>query len=116
MVFKTFDVASMVLEEANQRFAPIWEPDKEKLDILKQYCEAIDTLIEEFDGESLDIEVDETQMTICVQLECEDITIETQRHRYYDLIQRSVSFGFSSTENDTVVLKLVFPSIWNKVA
>lgn len=115
MAFKTFDVVSTVIEEANKRFAPIWEPDKEKTDILKQYCEAIDILIKEFDGQSLDVEVDEEKMLICIKLECSEITIEGKEHRYYDLIQRSVSFGFSGTNNDTMILELVFPSIWNMV-
>lgn len=115
MAFKTFDVVSTVIEEANKRFAPIWEPDKEKTDILKQYCEAIDILIKEFDGQSLDVEVDEEKMLICIKLECSEITIERKEHRCYDLIQRSVSFGFSGTNNDTMILELVFPSIWNMV-
>lgn len=115
MAFKAFDVVSTVIEEANQRFAPIWEPDKEKTDILKQSCEAIDILIIEFDGESLDVEVDEEKMLIYIQLECREITIESKEHRCYDLIQRSVSFGFSRTNNDTMLLELVFPSIWNRV-
>lgn len=37
---KCFDVAEMVIEEATNRFAPIFKEDTERKDILQQYCEA----------------------------------------------------------------------------
>lgn len=114
MGIKTFDVASMVIEEANDRFAPIWEPNEEKCRILEQYCGAIDALIKDFDGESLDVEVDEIKMTICIQIECADMTIEACEHKYFELIQRANSFGFKATGNDTMLVEFVFPSIWDK--
>ena len=114
MRFKSFDVASTVLEEANKRFSPIWKPNNERVAIFQQYCDVVDDLIEEFDGESIDVEVDEIKMTICLRIECADITIKTKSHKYYELMQRTVSFGFEATDSDMIALKLVFPSVWEK--
>lgn len=111
---KCFDVVSQVAEEATAQFSPLWEIDKEKYQILKQYCEVIDSLALEFDGESFDIEVDDIAMTFSIKLECVDMTIKSKTHRYYDLIQRADSFGFSATKNGNLVVEFVFPSVWRK--
>lgn len=109
-----FDVVSMVIDEATSQFAPLWKINEENYKILKQYCGAIDELAREFEGESFEVEVDDIKMTISIKMECQDITIESQQHRYYDLAQRSVSFGFSVTKNGTMIAEFVFPSVWDK--
>ena len=112
---KCFDVVSMVVEEASNQFSPLWEINKESLDILKQYCSVIDSLAEEFDGESFDVEIDDIKMTIGITLECSDITIEYSSHNFYKLAQRSNSVTFSVSEDGNLNVKFVFPSVWCKV-
>lgn len=112
---RCFDVVSMVTDEATSQFAPLWKANNEKIEILKQYCEVIDLLAEEFGGESFDVEVDDIAMTITIQMECQDMTLESQRHKYYSLAQRAISFGFSVTDEGLLNVKFVFPSIWDKV-
>lgn len=111
---KCFDVVSMVVDEANERFHPLWKIDKEKYRILKQYCGVMDSLSEEFGGESFEVEVDEVAMTISISLACQDMTIEQKNHKYYSLAQRAVSFGFSRTEDGLLNATFVFPSVWDK--
>ena len=53
-----FDVVSMVVEEATSQFAPLWKLNKESNKILEQYCSVIDSLAEEFGGESFDVTSD----------------------------------------------------------
>ena len=110
-----FDVVSMVVEEATRQFAPLWKLDKECNRILEQYCSAIDSLAEEFGGESFEVTVDDIAMTITIVMECEDITIETKTHKFYSLTRRSKLLGFSVSENGNLNLKFVFPSVWKKV-
>lgn len=112
---KCFDVVSSVVEEASSQFFPLWKANDEKYKILKEYCEAIDSLAAEFNGESFEATIDDTEMTIEIKMECMDINIESQTHRYYDLIQRAVSFGFSVSGNGNLVVKFLFPSIWDEV-
>lgn len=111
---KCFDAASMVIEDATERFKPLWCIDDEKLNVLKQYCDAIDLLSKEFDGESFEIEVDEITMEISIALECGEIVIESDNHILYDLAKRAVKYGFSPSTKDTLLIKFIFPSIWNK--
>lgn len=112
---KCFDAVSMVVEEANNQFSPLWKLDKEKYRILEQYCQVIDALSDEFEGISYDVEIDDIAMTIAITLECKDISIQQQSHKYYALAQRAIVFGFSTSEDNNLNVRFVFPSVWNKV-
>ncbi len=111
---KCFDVVSMVVNEATSQFAPLCKINEEKYEILKQYCEVIDSLVVEFDGESLDVEIDDIEMTITIKIECQDIVIKSQNHNFYSLAQRAIEFGFSATEEGLLCAKFVFPSVWDR--
>lgn len=109
-----FDVASMVIEEANVRFAPLFRENREKLKIFEGYCEAIDTLSHEFNGESLTVEVDEELMTISVTMISPDILIDHREHIFYELLRRSLTVRFS-VDGENLATTFVFPSIWDRV-
>lgn len=113
---KCFDVVSMVVEEATEQFAPLWKLNEENYKILEQYCGVIDSLAQEFEGESYDVEVDEVKMTVKIVLECQEMTIESKTHQFYELAQKADSFGFSATEDSTLLVEFVFPSVWEKAA
>ena len=110
-----FDVVSIVVEEATSQFAPLWKLNNESNRVLEQYCSVIDSLSEEFGGESFDVTVDDIEMTITIVMECEDITIESKTHKFYSLAQRCKSLGFSVSEDGNLNVKFVFPSVWTKV-
>lgn len=111
---KCFDVASMVIEDATERFKPSMKLNKERVDIFKDYCNAIDTLSNEFEGESFDVEVDEVTMEITVALECDEIVIESSNHIFYELVKRAVRYGFTASDDGNLVIKFVFPCLWDK--
>lgn len=114
-VIKCFDVVNMVVEEASDRFKPLWKVDEEKLDILHEYCDAIDGILKEFDGDSVDVDIDEIKMTISITIECEDLTIESKEHQFHQLVERAVKFGFAkSAEREVMCVNFVFPSVWDK--
>jgi len=111
-VIKCFDVVNMVVEEASDRFKPLWKVDKEKLDILHEYCDAIDGILKEFAGDSVDVDIDEIKMTISITIECEDLTIESKEHQFHQLVERAVKFCFSkSSEREAMCVNFVFPSV-----
>ena len=110
-----FDVVSMVVEEATKQFSPLWKLDKESNRILEQYCSVIDSLAEEFSGESFDVTVDDIAMTITIVMECEDMTIDSKTHKFYSLAKRSKALGFSVSENGNLNVKFIFPSVWTRV-
>lgn len=107
-----FDVVSMVVEEATRQFSPLWKLDRESNKILEQYCSVIDSLANDFGGESFDVTIDDIAMTITIVMECEDMTIESKNHKFYDLARRSKAFGFSVSEDGNLNVKFVFPSVW----
>ena len=111
---KCYDAVSMVLEEATKRFSPLWKTNKEKNKILKQYCEAIDTLSNEFNGESFEVGVDEISMNIEITLECQEILINSSNHLFCRLINKCISFEISASTDELICVKFVFPSIWDK--
>ena len=114
MGVKCFDVANMAIEDANERFAPIWKANSDKLDMLKKYCAALDELAQEFDGTSFEVEIDEIDMSVSIALECDEIIIESNDHVIYQLAQRAIKYGFSISEDGKLLIKFVFPSIWEK--
>lgn len=114
-VIKCFDVVNMVVEEGSNQFKPLWKVDQEKLDILHEYCDAIDGILKEFDGDSIDVDIDDIKMTICITVECEDLTIESKEHQFHQLVERAIGFGFEkSKEREAMCVKFVFPSVWDK--
>lgn len=111
---KCFDVASMVIDDASERFSPIWRLNDERINILKEYCDTIDKLSEEFNGTSFEVEVDDISMEITVVLECEEVIIESSKHIFYELLKRTVRYGFSVSDEGSLLVKFVFPSIWDR--
>lgn len=111
---KCFDVAKMVIENANEKFSPLWEPDEKTLDIFESYCNAIDALADEFGGVSYEVEVNEENFEITVVLECDKAIAQSSEHTLYELIKRSVRYGFSVSKDGTLLVKFVFPGIWDR--
>lgn len=109
-----FDVVTMVTDEATAQFSPLFRENKERKAILRQYCDAIDMLAKEFDGESFEVEVDDIEMTISIKMECPDMVIQGSANPFYALAERAVSIGFSHGEGDTIIVEFVFPSIWER--
>ena len=111
---KCFDVANMVIEDASERFKPLWRINTERLGILEEYCNAIDALSREYGGESFEVEVDEITMEVTVALECDEIVIENYHHVLYELVKRTVRYGFAVSEDGNLLVKFVFPGLWDK--
>lgn len=112
---RCFDIAEMVLDEATEQFSPIWVVDEEKKGTLKQYCDALDILSEEFNGQAFEVDVDEVKMTISIKMFCDEIEVCDETHLLYKLgkVAKSMSFSYSK-EDDTMAVEFVFPSIWKK--
>ena len=115
MQLKCFDVAEMVIDEATKQFFPIWTVNKEKKEIFKQYCDVLDSISEEFDGEAFEVDIDNAKMTISVKLFCNEFTIENKSHPLYMLAKRALSMSFAYEKEDrNMSMEFVFPSIWGK--
>ena len=115
MAFSSYLIADFVMDEANRRFAPQLRPVPERLEIFKQYCSCLDRMIEEFDGTSLEVEIDEEGTTVHMRLELKEFALDNREHSLYrQLLERTVSVHISRVEDsDGIRLCLVFPSLWD---
>ena len=115
MKFQCFDVVKMVLEEANDRFSPLFVPVQERVDILKQYCSALDNLMERGDAESFDCEIDEDDMTVHLDIVVMDVTVDDPEHdEFQDLVERANSVKITNENGEYIRVSFVFPSLWER--
>lgn len=111
---KCFDAVKMVVDEANKQFAPIWKMNEERFEILQQYCGVIDKLSSECEGESYEVEIDDIAMTVAITMDCSDMIVDYNRHDFLSLAERTVSIGFSVSDENRLAIKFVFPSLWER--
>lgn len=114
MKFKSFDIVDMVLSEANNQFSPLFLPVEERVTILKDYCSAIDRLIEDGDGEEFSCEIDEDTMEVHIEFDVMDITVDdTKRGDFQQLLARSKSTKITNKNGEYITIHFIFPSLWD---
>ncbi len=114
-MIKCFDVVKDVAEEATKQFSPDIVLVPERLDILREYCEAIDVVAAATDAESFEAEVDEEKLNFIISIECAAFQIESPLSPFYELIERAVSFGFFANEDGNTVAYFEFPRLWERI-
>lgn len=113
--FSSYDVASMIIEEASDKFAPSYIIQQDRLDIFRQYCDVFDKMIKEFNGETFEVSVDEITMRIKIEIGIDDLTIDSDDRRIYtDLLARAISVSFHVGVDSPMLVKLEFPSLWDR--
>jgi len=111
--FHSFDIVKMVLEEADKRFAPLQVPVQERVDILHQYCDAIDKILEAGEGEEFECEVNENDGTVHLEFVVTDVIADNPRtDPLPQLIARANSFEVLPVNGETIRIRLVYPSLW----
>ncbi|MBR5014295.1 MAG: hypothetical protein IKY16_06785 [Bacteroidales bacterium] len=106
-----FDTVSMVVEEATERIKPL-KLQEDRLEILKEYCEAIDVLIQEHDATAIDAEIDENTHHVHIAMLVPEFVLKGKQSEFFRLIQCTDSFGFSVDEDGDLIVKFTFPSLW----
>lgn len=112
---KCYSVLEPVLKETTDRFGAVWKQNEENTRILKQYCEAIDGFMNEFEAVSLTAEVCEEDLSIHITMECCDMVIENKQHMFYQIMMRAMSVKFSASEENNLNVEFSFPSVWEMV-
>ena len=115
MKFSSYSVVSMVVDEATKQFSPLYTPVQERMDILKQYCKAFDDIIAKSDGEEFECTVDEISKETSITMVIADLIIEDRKDPFHQLMQRSLSTTIQSAGNDSIRVKMVFPSLWDHI-
>lgn len=112
---KCFSVVESVTDEATKRFGAMFHENADRKTILKQYCEAIDKIIDDISGNSIEVDVDEIKMTISIAIGCDEVIVYPEDNLFYQLAERSITIKFYPDEDDgSMVLEFVFPGIWER--
>lgn len=109
-----YDIAKMIIDESTNKFGNIYELNDDKIKEIKFCCEIIDSLYEEFEGESYTVEVDEETMNVVMTLECGEIVITSLTHDFYEFLESVEKCIFSAGENDRLYIKFLFSSVWEQ--
>ena len=115
MSVPSFAIVEMVLEEADRMVGERWPGYKivdEYVSILKEYCEAIDSMIEEFGGDGFAVKIDETDLTVHISVRLESAQAVPGNTVLNDLIKRSLKFSASYDDGEYFVAKFIFPPLW----
>lgn len=113
MYIKTFDIANMIIKEADKKFGDNYSLNEEKVEIFKEYCDALDEIVNEFNCNATDISVDEESKTIVINLETDYMSIDGNEHVFYELAERSISFWFNYCNDSELQISFVFPALWD---
>lgn len=113
--FKCYTVLEPVIEETSSRFGALWKKNDKNVEILKQYCDAIDGFMEEFEAVGMSAEVCEEDLTIHITMECEDMVMDKKTHMFYQIMMRALSVKFSVSEDNNLNVEFVFPSVWEHI-
>ena len=113
--FSSFDVAQMVFDDANERFAPPFVMKEDRMEIFRQYCSVVDMILKEFNGETLEISMDESSMQITVRIGIDSLIVDRpERSLIMELLSGAESFAIEKGDDSPLLLTLVFPSLWER--
>lgn len=112
MIFKTFDIANTVIEEASTRFKPLFGLNEQKLKAFEEHCSVVDSFIQATDAKTLTVDVDEIKMTVTLIFELDEISVEAGN----TLLQltEKVERICVRPKNNELELTLLFKSLWDK--
>lgn len=109
----TFDIAEAVLSAKSEEIKSDFLVNYDKLDILREYCEAIDIFVENHDGDSVAVSVTD-DMKVSISINIEDFVYESRFKPpvYLDLMERADSIKFTNLGDERLGVEFIFPSIW----
>ena len=115
MLFSTFLIAGMVIDEATEKYGRFYRIDQENMDTFERCCEAFDFLIDAAGDQECDLEisVDEDDMTVCVELTLPTMLVATEyTPKFRWVTDWALSMENTNTEDGRVRVRFVFPSLW----
>lgn len=107
-------LAEIVTDEASAQFAPLLKENPQRKQFLKACCDEIDTLVPMIDADSLSVEVDDVETTVTISMECDEIIMESDRHKLYEISGKAAEVRFSVSQENPwkLLISFVFPGIW----
>lgn len=108
---KVFDVARMVIDDAEEQFGSRWMVSEPHMKALEMACADVDVLIDEFEFESTDVSIDD-EMHVVISAVCFDMVFDNQgTGTFFSLIRKATGFSFRA-ENHNVKVTFVLPGVF----
>lgn len=85
--------------------------DEDKMDILKEYCDILDNMCNDFGGMSVSVDMSSKNLVI-ISLELSIMTVNRFGQKYYDLIERAILFAVCNTGANDLRVDFTFPSVF----
>lgn len=109
----SFDVVSIVIDEASKKFGNDYFVDTERLNLIKGYCEAIDRIMEENESRSIEAEIKESDKSINISFSCDVFSAYSDDNVFCSLVLCSNAIGFYIDEDDqSAIIELNFDGVW----
>lgn len=110
---RCYDSMIELVEEASEKFGEGSILNETKFDSLKYVCNAIDRFIEEFECESYEVSVDETEKRFTIEVVTDEVVFEYGRsNEFFSLIQFLSSFSFSKKGADCIRIVMNIDNMW----
>ena len=105
-----------LIDETSKSFGSQYTLNKEKRDRLDKVCDGVGELIEGFDCEDFDVNVDNVTKQLTIAIICDEMLFENGRsHEFFKLIQLLSSFSFSKKGKESICVNLNIDDMWEKV-
>jgi len=110
-----YDTVMDAVDKADAYFESIYESDPDKVDALGECCDMLDKLTDEFQSDVCLVGFDDKAMEISVCLKCSNIVAQSSSPMFYDVVARTTRCEIKANDEDSILFKFVFPSVWNEV-
>lgn len=111
---KCFDVVEMVTDEATKQFGRLFTESNEGKQWLKEYCKKVDTIAEQFNGVSYEVDVDDETMDITISLVCGEFETDKTSTAFHEVMQGAKKVAFKSGDSGEIQIDFILSGIWNK--
>ena len=114
MAFKCLNSINKVVADFNAKDGKEYIFDEKSYEELKKCCDIIDSVIERFCADNIKFYIDRYTRRLCIRMECSDISLPYPEHPYFKLSETVVCTSFSVSQNYTMVVDLIFTSLWKE--
>lgn len=108
------DATNMLLDEATERFKPLFNINNSKAEALRKKCVLIDKMVSMFDCDSLDVDIDEITMNISFTFVCEDFEVSRNDVWFINVLKDAKIVEIDRADDLHIKLKIVYSGVWVK--
>lgn len=102
-----------VIEMARDDFAGALVLDEEKFASLRSTCMMIDEMMDEFECESYDVQVEYETQNLVISFSCLDMVMENGRnHKFFHVAKRATSLNVVPENEDCMTVSFIFGGLW----